>query len=114
MDEYQCVVVDLAYYHNPKNIIIFVSEKDEDFIIEQYTKLKVEEIMRKFLVAAKGCYPLRRITKRIFPNSVEHPEQTYNLSQLLRNFNLLQGERTREDMYYVWKYLLENDHQYGK
>lgn len=34
MDEYQCVVVDLAFYHNPKNIIIFVSEKDEDFIIE--------------------------------------------------------------------------------
>ena len=34
MDEYQCVVVDLAYYDNSKNIIVFVSEKDEDFIIE--------------------------------------------------------------------------------
>ncbi len=34
MDEYQCVVVDLAYYDNQKNIVVFVSEKDEDFIIE--------------------------------------------------------------------------------
>ena len=34
MDEYQCVVVDLAYYDNSKNIIVFVSEKDEDFIIK--------------------------------------------------------------------------------
>ena len=34
MDGYQCVAVDLAYYDDPKNIIVFVSEKDEDFIIE--------------------------------------------------------------------------------
>ncbi|UKK49479.1 CapA family protein [Prevotella sp. E9-3] len=87
---------------------------DEDYIIEQYSKVKVEEIMRMFLVAAKGSYPLRRITRRLFPNSVKHPEHTYTLPQMLRNFNLVQGERTSEDMYYVWKYLLNNYTQYGK
>ncbi len=34
MDEYQCVIVDLAYYNNPKNIIVYVSETNEDFTIE--------------------------------------------------------------------------------
>ncbi|MCR4648938.1 MAG: hypothetical protein K5776_07665 [Lachnospiraceae bacterium] len=35
MDEYQCVVVDLAYFDKTKNIIVYVSEADDgDFIIE--------------------------------------------------------------------------------
>ena len=39
---------------------------------------------------------------------MRNPEQTYNFAEVLRNFNVLQGERRREDMYYVWKYILEN------
>ena len=34
MDEYQCVVVDLTYYDNQKNISVYVSETDGDFKIE--------------------------------------------------------------------------------
>lgn len=81
---------------------------DEDFIVKEFQKLKVDEIMRKYLVAAKGGFPFRRILKRLFPSVMQHPEETYSFGQVVRNFNVLQGERRREDMYYVWKYLLEN------
>lgn len=81
---------------------------DEEYIIEQFTKLKVEEIMQKYLLAAKGNYPLRRITKRLFPNSVKHPELYYTFDNILRNYNVLLGERRREDMFFVWKYLFDN------
>lgn len=81
---------------------------DEEFIIEEYQKLKVGEIMRKYLVASKGGFPFRRIIKHLFPSVMRNPEQTYNFAEVLRNFNVLQGERRREDMYYVWKYILEN------
>lgn len=81
---------------------------DEEFIIEQYTKLKLEEIMPKYLAASKGNYPLMHLTRRLFPKYTKYPESTYTFAQILRNFNVLQGERRREDMYYVWKYLLDN------
>lgn len=97
-----------AFYERSKRM------SDEDFVIDQFTKVKVEEIMRKYLIAAKGDYPLRKITRRLFPNSVKHPESTYTFTQILYNFNILQGERRREDMYYVWKYLLDKYHQHGK
>ena len=87
---------------------------NEDYVIEQYTHLKVEEIMRKYLIAARGNYPLHRIIRRIFPNSEKHPESTYTFAQILRNYNVLQGERRKEDMYYVWKYLFEKTLQRGK
>lgn len=80
---------------------------DEEYIIDQFTKLKVEEIMQRYLLSSKGDYPLRRVTRRLFPNSIKHPEVAYDYSQLLRNFDVLQGERRREDMYYVWLYLLK-------
>ena len=64
--------------------------------------------MQKYLVASKGGFPFMRIIKRLFPSVVRNPEQTYNLTQVLRNYNVLRGERRREDMYYVWKYILEN------
>lgn len=86
---------------------------DEDFVIKQYTKQKVEEIMRKYLISAKGGYPLRKITRRLFPHSEKHPESTYTFNQMLRNIGVFQGERTSEDMYYVWKHLLDNYHHYG-
>lgn len=109
---------DVLRYDDKQDLTAFYERSklldDEDFVIEQFTKLKVEEIMRKYLLAAKGNYPLRRISKRLIPDSVKHPEHFYTLPQLLRNFNFFQGERASEDMYYVWKYLLNNYHHYGK
>ena len=81
---------------------------DDEFIVKEYQKLKVGEIMNKYLIASKGGYPFQRIIKRLFPSVIKHPEQTYVYGQVLRNYNVLQGERRREDMYYVWKYILEN------
>lgn len=86
---------------------------NEEFVIEQFTKLKVEEIMRKYLAAAKGNYPLRRITRLLIPDSAKHPEHFYTMPQLLCNLKFFQGERGSEDMYYVWKYLLNNYNQHG-
>ncbi len=108
---------DVLRYDDKQDLTPFYERSklldDEDFVIEQFTKLKVEEIMRKCLLAAKGNYPLRRISKRLIPDSVKHPEHFYTLPQLLRNFNFFQGERGNEDMYYVWKYLIDNYHHYG-
>ena len=81
---------------------------DEAFIVEEYQKLKVGEIMQKYLEASKGGFPFHRVLKRLFPSIIKHPEQTYAFRQILRNYNVLQGERRREDMYYVWKYILDN------
>lgn len=81
---------------------------DEKFIIEEYQKLKVGEIMNKYLLASKGSFPFRRLIKRLFPSVITHPENTFAFGQVLRNYNVLQGERRREDMYYVWKYILEH------
>lgn len=81
---------------------------DTDYIIKQYQQLKMEEIMPKYLLAAKGSFPFQRIIYRLFPSSLRHPDCTYNCNQILRNYNVMQSERRGEDMYYVWKYLLEN------
>ena len=91
-----------SFYERSKRV------NDTDFIVKEYTALKVEGIMRKLLLAAKGDYPLKRYLNRIFPKYAKHPEQTYTLEQILQNYNVIQGERRREDMYYVWKYILEN------
>lgn len=81
---------------------------EEDYIVKEYQQLKISEIMQKYLVASKGDFPFQRVLKRLFPSVVKHPEQTFSFAQVLRNFNVLQGERRREDMYYVWKFLLDN------
>ena len=81
---------------------------DENFILMEYQKLKVKEIKRSYLMAAKGGFPFRRIIKRLFPHVGMYPEQTYNIKQVLKNYSVLQGERRKEDMYYVWKYILDN------
>lgn len=91
-----------SFYERSKRV------NDTDFIVKEYTALKVEGIMRKLLVAAKGGYPLKRYLNRIFPKYAKHPEQTYTLEQILQNYNVIQGDRLREDMYYIWKYILEN------
>ena len=90
-----------AFYERSKRV------DDTDFIIKEFTELKVEEIMHRFLKAAKGNYPLRRYLNRLFPRFAKHPEQSYSLEQILLNFNVLQGERRREDLYYIWKWILE-------
>ena len=81
---------------------------DEDFVVSEYQKLKVSELKNKYLWAYKGDYPLSSLFKRLIPRYNNSPETTYNIRQILRNFNVLQGDRRREDMYYVWKYLLDN------
>lgn len=106
------ILDNLLNYDERQDLTSFIERSkqldDEEFIVEQYTKQKVEELMRKYLIAYKGDYPLMRLTNRFFPRFAKHPESTYSFEQILRNLNVLQGERRREDMYYVWKYLLDN------
>jgi poly-gamma-glutamate synthesis protein (capsule biosynthesis protein) len=106
------IVDDVLQYDKQQDLSTFYERSkyldDEDFVIEQFTKLKVEEIMQKYLLAAKGSFPLLRIMKCLFPSVIKHPESTYSFAQILRNYNVLQSERRGEDMYYVWKYLLNN------
>ena len=112
------IVNNVLQYDSAQDLSAFYERslhvEDTDFIVAEYEKLKVEEIMQKYLVAAKGRYPLQRITKRLFPDSVNHPEKTFSFNQILRNYNVLQGERRREDMYYVWHFILDNYSKNGK
>ena len=82
--------------------------KDEEYIISEYQKLKFNEIKNKYLIAAKGGFPFRRILNRLFPGTVRFPESTYTYEQVLRNLDVTQGERRKEDMFYVWNYIREN------
>ncbi len=112
------IVDNILQYDSEQNLSAFQERSshvdDVDFIIERYKQLKVEEIMNEYLSAAKGKYPLRRLIRRLFPSSFKHPEQTYNIRQILRNIEVVKGERRQEDMYYVWQYILEQYHQNGQ
>lgn len=80
---------------------------DEDFIIRQYAELKTKEIMPKYLFAMKGHYPFRRIFNKLWPRYRSNIWKSYTFNQMLMNLRLMNDERRREDMYYVWKHLLE-------
>lgn len=112
------IVDNVVHYDEKQDLSVFNERSkhidDTDDIIKQYQQLKVDEIMQKYLLAAKGSFPFQRFLKRLFPSIVKHPESSYSYAQILRNYNVLQGERRREDMYYVWKYLLNNYQKNGK
>ena len=106
------IVNHVIKYDSRQDLTKFVERgkriDDKEFIISEYQKLKVEEIMQKYLLSAKGDYPLRRITNRLFPKFKKNLGKSYTEQQILSNLRLLQDERRREDMYYVWHYLLDN------
>lgn len=106
------IINDVLRYDSKQDLTHFKERSkrvdDEEFIVKEYQKLKVDEIMNKYLIASKGGFPFRRIIKRLFTSVIEHPEQTFHYGDVLRNYSVLQGERRREDMYYVWKYILDN------
>jgi len=80
---------------------------DEDFIICQYAELKTREIMPKYLFAMKGHYPFRRLLNKLWPHYRSNIWKSYTFNQMLSNLRLMNDERRREDMYYVWKHLLK-------
>ena len=67
--------------------------------------------MDKYLRSYKGNFPLRKMVLRFLPRFKKELGGTYSKQQMLRNLNVVQGERRCEDMYYVWQYIIE---KYGR
>lgn len=112
------IVNNVLLYDSKQNLSDFKKRSeqinDDDFIIRQYSELKIKEIMPKYLFAMKGRYPLRSILNRLWPHYRKNIWKSYTSKQMLINLRLMNDERRREDLYYVWKYLLDNYNQNGK
>ena len=79
-----------------------------DMILDEFQKLKVGEIMNKYLIAYKGYYPFRRIMFKLFRRqSLNWLQRSYNSDHILRILHTVMCERRNEDMLYVLKYLLD-------
>ena len=85
--------------------------EDTDYIVSLFKSTKSKEIMDKYLRSYKGGFPLRKMIMRFVPRYKKELGKTYSKQQMLRNLNVVQGERRCEDMYYVWQYIIE---EYGR
>lgn len=82
---------------------------NEEMILEEYKRLKVDEIMDKFLLAAKGTSLISRFSLKFFPNIYKRNlSNSYTRKQILLNLSVVGQDRRNEDMLYVWQYLLEH------
>lgn len=110
---------NILYYDRDQNMDSFKERSchvnDEDYLIKMFYEIKVEELLRKFIPSFKGKYPFRRVLNFLPSKVMLHERTTYTKGQLLRNLNVVQGDRNRENIYYVWKYLLDkNDEKAGQ
>lgn len=82
---------------------------DKELIDELYKEIKSDDILYTHISAAKGKYPMRRIIRKLFPQYYKKTlGKNYTKEQLMFNMNVVKGERRKEDMFYVWNYLLDN------
>ena len=82
---------------------------DEAMIIEEYKRQKADEIMNKFLLAAKGTSYVSRFCLKFFPNYYKRTlDKSYTRKQILLNLCVVGQDRRNEDMFYVWQYLLDH------
>lgn len=85
---------------------------DEDFIIQQFEKLKPDSIVDRYLLAFKGksflLYKFKRfISKKTWRRIIE----SYTHNQIMRNQFVLNSDRAREDVFYMWNHIAENNEQ---
>lgn len=104
---------DVIRYDNSWKIDEFKSRSnridDEEMIIEEYKRVKVDEIMNKYLLAAKGTSIVSRLCLKFFPNYyMNRHARSYTRKQILMNLCVVGQDRRNEDMGYVWQYLLEH------
>ena len=80
---------------------------DQDFIMDEFKKIKADDVMVKFLTGSKGKYPLRRILRKLFPNTMKKfIGRSFTRKQILLNLYALGSDRNREDVLTIWQYVL--------
>lgn len=76
---------------------------DEDYIICQFENLKPDSIVEKYLLAFKGRNYLWDKLKYILPKSLwRRIISSYSPNQIMRNLFVLNSDRAREDVYFIW------------
>ena len=83
---------------------------DEEYIKQQFEKLKPENIIDRYLLAYKGQSYIfdklqRLIPKRLWRRTIE----SYTDKQIMRNQFTLSSDRAREDVYYMWNHIKRNN-----
>ncbi len=80
---------------------------DQDFIMDEFMKIKVDDVMTKFLAGLKGQYPFRRLLSKLFPKTMKKfVGRSFTKRQTLLNYFIMRSDRAREDMLAIWQYVL--------
>lgn len=81
---------------------------DEDWVTASYQKEKLEEIGRVYVRACKGSSRYWTYYKRFFPSRYRDALfSSFSRKQIMLITDMLHRTRRNEDMYNVWKYLLQ-------
>lgn len=83
---------------------------DEDYIIRQFEMLKPVNIIDRYLLAFKGKYSFTVGLKNIMPQKLWRKLlESYTRNQIMRNKFVLNSDRAREDIYYLWNHIAKNN-----
>lgn len=86
---------------------------DYSEIYARFQQQKVDEIMSKYIVAAKGQSFISRIIYRLSPKRLkDYLIKSYSRKQILINLCAIGQDRRNEDMLAVWRYMLDQKKDY--
>lgn len=76
-------------------------------ILEEYKKVKADDILLRQVSASKGMYPLRRVLCKLFPRQMEKfVGKSFLRRHVLLNLYAMRSDRVREDVLAMWEYVL--------
>ena len=79
---------------------------NDDYIIQQYEMLKPDNIIDSYLLAFKGRAFFLDKFKRFITNKMWRKViESYSPKQIMRNQFVLNSDRAREDVYYMWHHI---------
>ncbi len=99
---------DLLYCLEEDNLHSFYERSkridDFDMVDDEYCKLEAKEIMKKYLISFRGG---GGVMYKLFPNYyINCLVRTYSKEQILLNMTVNNQERRKEDVLYMWKYIM--------
>ena len=75
--------------------------------MDEFKKIKADDVMTRFLAGSKGKYPFRRVLGKLFPKTMKkYVSHSFTRRQAILNLHVLGSDRTREDMLAIWQYVL--------
>lgn len=106
------IVGDVLQYDANQDFTFFKERssriEEQDFIMDEFKKIKADDVMIKFLTGSKGKYPFRRVLSKVFPKTMKkYVGNSFTRRQTLLNYFIMKSDRTREDMLAIWQYVLD-------